>query len=111
MLLPLLIAASFTLPYGAHPAQLGFVREDESSPEGPGSLALADDHVYVLDAVHARVAVLDVRSDRRGVLEASIALPSDTIEDIALLPSGDLVALDRLVDRTVFVIAPNGAVL
>lgn len=108
-LAPLALIASFTAPFGAGPAQMGLSHDDEASPEAPGSIALDDDgRVFLLDAVHTRVTVHDAKS---GALEATIALPSDTIEDIALLPSGDLVALDRLVARTVYVIAPNGAVL
>jgi hypothetical protein len=96
---PPVTAASFSVRFGAAPAQVGLARDDESSPEAPGSLALDDDgRVFVLDGVHSRVTVHDPKS---GALEATIALPSDTVEDIAWLPSGDLVALDRLVARTV----------
>lgn len=93
---------------GAAPGDLGVARDDDASPEGPGSIALdADGRFWVLDAVHRRVAVLD----KQGALEASVPLPCDTIEDIALLPSGDLAVLDRLVHRRVFVLAQNGAVI
>ena len=108
MLSFLLFTASFTVPFGHGPAQVGLTREAESSPEAPGSLAVdAEGRSYILDAVNQRVAVYG--KDRS--LDATIALPSDTVEDIALLPNGDLVALDRLVDRRVFVIAPNGAIV
>lgn len=87
---------------------LGVSRDDESSPEGPGSLAVdAEGRFWVLDAVHRRVAVLA----KDGSLEASVPLPSDTIEDLALLPSGELAVLDRLVARRVYVLAENGTLL
>ncbi len=108
MLALALALASFTVPFGKAPAQVGLIREPESSPEAPGSLAVDDaGRAFVLDAVDERVAVFSPD----GKLDASIPLPSDTIEDFALLPSGDIAVLDRLVDRTVSVIAPNGAVL
>jgi hypothetical protein len=112
MLISLLLAAAspaplVAVPFGSASGQLGLIREPESSPEAPGSLAVDDaGRVFVLDAVKSRVAVFE-----QGKLTASIALPSDTVEDIALLPSGDVVALDRLVQRTVYVVAPNGAVI
>ena len=107
-----LIAAApppaLAVSWGNAPRQLGLIREAESSPEAPGSLAVdGDGRIYVLDAVHLRVAVYG----KDGALDASVRLPSDTVEDIALLQNGDLVALDRLVDRTVTVVAPNGAVV
>ncbi|MBI1947434.1 MAG: hypothetical protein HYS27_17200 [Deltaproteobacteria bacterium] len=106
--LPVASPAALVLRAGAAPEALGVSRDDESSPEGPGSLAVdADGRTFVLDAVHARVAVLG----KGGALEANVPLPSDTVEDIALTPAGDLVALDRLVARRVYVIAPNGSLV
>lgn len=100
--------AALTLRAGPAPEALGITRDDDASTEGPGSLAVdADGRIFVLDAAHARVAVLD----KDGALAASVPLPSDTVEDIALLPTGDLVALDRLVARRVYVLAPGGAVV
>ncbi len=106
--LALLLSLPAGLALSVAPDALGVARAEESSPEGPGSLAVdAGGRLWVLDAVHARVAVID----KDGTLVASVPLPSDTIEDLALLPSGDLVVLDRLVARRVYVVAPGGAVL
>lgn len=115
-MLPLLLAVALqgapppllALRHGPAADALGLSREDESSPEGPGSLAVdADGRFWVLDAVKRRVVVLG----KDGALEASIPLPSDTIEDLALLPTGELALLDRLVARTIYVVAENGSVL
>ncbi|MCC7112628.1 MAG: hypothetical protein IT382_25280 [Deltaproteobacteria bacterium] len=115
-MLPLLLATALqsaplpavTLRHGPAPEAVGLSHDDESSPEGPGSLAVdADGRLWVLDAVKRRVAVLG----KDGALEASIPLPSDTIEDLALLPTGELALLDRQVARTVYIVAENGAVL
>lgn len=96
------------LDAGAAPQALGLTRDDEASPEGPGSLAVdRDGRFWILDAVHRRVAVLA----KDGALEGSVPLPSDTIEDLALLPSGDVAVLDRTVMRRVFVLAANGTIL
>jgi sugar lactone lactonase YvrE len=100
--------AALALSFGDGPTRMGRLREDESSPEGPGSFAVdAEGRVYILDGVHKRVAVMG----KDGALDASIPLPNDTVEDIALLPNGDIAALDRLVDRRVYVLASNGAVV
>lgn len=102
------LPAGLALPVGSAPAAFGITRLDEASPEGPGSIAVdADGRFWVLDAVHARIAVIG----KDGVLEANVPLPSDTIEDLALLPSGDVAVLDRLVARRVFVLAPSGALV
>ena len=120
LVLALAAAPPLAVGFGSAPSKVGLVREPESSPEAPGSLAVdAEGRVYVLDAPHARVAVfLGTGSSAKGAtgagmgaLAASIPLPSDTVEDIALLPSGDLAVLDRLVARTVYVIAASGTVV
>ena len=100
-------ATTMAVSFGHAPEKLGLQRESESSPEGPGSLAVDDlGRVYVLDAVHARVAVFD-----KGVFVSEVALGSDTVEDIAVTASLDVVALDRVNERVVRVLAGNGSVV
>lgn len=99
---------ALSLGFGHAPADLGLARESEASPEGPGSLAVDEEgHVWLLDAVHQRIAVF-AKSDE---LVGNVPLLSATVEDFALLPSGDVAVLDRLVERRVTVLAPNGAVI
>ncbi|MCC7073312.1 MAG: hypothetical protein IT383_18515 [Deltaproteobacteria bacterium] len=106
--LSLALPAGLALPVGPAPAALGITRDDEASPEGPGSLAVdPEGRLWVLDAVHARIAVVA----KDGALEGNVPLPSTTIEDLALLPSGDVAVLDRLVARRVFVLTTSGAVI
>lgn len=101
------MVTTLKLPFGHGPRDLGVSRDDEASPEAPGSFAVDDDgRVYVLDAVHHRVAVFF-----KGDLVGDVALGSDTVEDIALDVHGDVVVLDRVVDRSVSVVAANGSVV
>jgi len=60
----------------------------------------------VLDPVNQRV----VRFDREGRPEGETALPVQLPQDVALARDGTLVVLDRLADRSVALVGPDGRV-
>ncbi len=82
---------------------LGRSRPQEGNPEAPMSLALAGDDVIVLDQVNQRV----VRFDRAG-RRVGAQVATTTTQDVAIAPDGTMALLDRLVDRKVALVSPDG---
>ncbi|MBM4397689.1 MAG: hypothetical protein FJ087_18625, partial [Deltaproteobacteria bacterium] len=99
---------AMVVPWGSGGAMLARRGGDESSPEGPMSFAVAPDgRFFVLDQASGRVAVF--RPD--GSLDARMALPATTFQDIDLAPDGRVVVLDRLVRNSLLVLGPGGETL
>lgn len=90
-------------PWGSALGQVGRRDANESNPEGPMALAVQGDDVVLLDQANARV-----QRFRRGVAISSFQV-GDTAQDLALGPGGTTVLLDRLVDKSVTIHAPDGA--
>lgn len=90
-------------PWGSSPGSLGHEIPAEGNPQGPMSFAVdAAGRIHALDTVNARVTILE--SGRPG---RAVPLPSDTIDDLELLPDGYL-ALDRHIARSIHVLNGKG---
>ncbi|MDD9945018.1 MAG: hypothetical protein OXU20_28505 [Myxococcales bacterium] len=90
--------------YGSDPGQLGTGGGDESTPEGPSSFAVGrNGELFVLDPVNSRVQVY-----ADGAPTGTFPLPTDQIQDIALLPNGNLVLLDRHKARKLYAVNASG---
>lgn len=93
--------------WGSQPGQFGKRRDAESNPEAPmAQSAGKDGEVAILDQVNRRVERF-----RDGKRVLTIALGSDTAQDLALGAEGRTVVLDRLVDKNVQVYAADGHLL
>lgn len=94
-----------SLGEGAGARDVGFLRPDEASPEGPMSFAVgAAGDVFVLDQVNARILVLP----REGAPH-SIPLPRATFQDLAP-DAGGFALLDRLAAGTIVRVDAAGKV-
>jgi hypothetical protein len=92
--------------WGSGSGQLGRREANESSPEGPMSFALdARGRTFVLDQINSRVSVFEADGATRN-----IALPSDTIQDIALRDDDGFVVLDRIGSQDVAFVDAAGTV-
>ena len=91
--------------WGAGPDQLGHIRPQEANPEGPMSHALGPDGtLHVLDQTNRRIQ----RFSRDGRPLGATPVPLAAAQDIALTSDGSYVLMDRLVDRAVSVLGPDG---
>jgi hypothetical protein len=89
-------------------AEVGRIIGNESDSEGPKSFAVRPDGgVLILDQVNHRI--LDLRSD--GSLAGRLPLPSSTFDDVASFEGGMVLALDRLVTKTLLVMDAGGSIL
>jgi streptogramin lyase len=93
------------LGWGSGEGQLGKDRPDEANPEGPMSLTVdAQGTVWVLDQVNQRL----VKLDRSGQPAGSVPLPLQAAQDVVTTKDGKTLVLDRLVDKAVAVLGPDG---
>jgi hypothetical protein len=91
--------------WGAGPDQLGHIRPQEANPEGPMSHALGPDGtLHVLDQTNGRIQ----RFSRDGRPLGATPVRLAAAQDIALSSDGSYVLMDRLVDRAVSVLGPDG---
>ncbi len=94
--------------WGSGRGELGRIRPDEANPEAPMSLAEGTDgSVVVLDQVNRRL----VRFDREGEEAGTTPLSMEAPQDHAIAADGTTAVLDRLVDRTVTILSPDGQTL
>lgn len=92
--------------WGEGPGEIGRLLPQEASAEGPMSFAVdRDGRVAILDQVNGRVVVF-----ARGEDAQTVALPTNTYQDIAIEPSGGLVLMDRLVSRALLFLSSRGEV-
>jgi len=91
--------------WGSGPDQLGRDRPREANPEAPMSLA-ADSRgqLLVLDQVNRRL----VRYGRDGRPLGNVPLSVRAAQDIAVAGDGTIAVLDRLGDRTIALVGPDG---
>lgn len=94
-----------TFGWGSGEGQLGRERPVEGNPEAPMSLTVdAKGTTWVLDSVNKRLT----RVDRAGRLLPSVGLPLQAPQDLALARDGTILVIDRLVDRSIVVLGPDG---
>ena len=93
-------------PWGSGPGALGKTRPQEGNPEAPMSLTLdAQGNVLVVDQVNNRLA----RFDRQGKSLGSLPLTLQAAQDVQVALDGTTAVLDRLVDKSVALVGPDGA--
>ena len=79
--------------WGSGPSQVGRRVANESNPEAPMGLALdSQGRLLLLDQVNRRV----LRYDTHGRALSPLTIGSDTAQDLALGPNGELAVLDRI---------------
>jgi hypothetical protein len=94
--------------WGSGDDELGRNRRKEGNAEGPMSLAIdKDGSTLLLDQVNGRL----VRRGRDGKLLKSIGLPVQGAQDVAIGDDGKIAVLDRLIDKTVAIMGPDGNVI
>ncbi|MDP1916018.1 MAG: hypothetical protein Q8L14_07225 [Myxococcales bacterium] len=91
--------------WGSGDEALGREHQPEGNPEGPMSLTVgADGSIFVLDQVNQRL----VRLDAKGKRLSSTPLPLQAAQDVVVTKDGTALVMDRLVDKAVAVIGPDG---
>jgi hypothetical protein len=91
--------------WGSGDGQLGKERPDEANPEGPMSLTVdAQGNAWVLDQVNGRL----VKVDRSGKVVGSVPVPLQAPQDVVMTKDGKALVIDRLVDKAVAVLGPDG---
>jgi hypothetical protein len=94
--------------WGSGPGQLGRDRPQEGNPEAPMSLTLDSlGNAVVLDQVNNRLT----RFGKDGKPLGSVPLTVQGAQDVAMARDGTAAVLDRLVDKTVALMDPNGKLL
>ncbi len=98
---------TITAEWGSALGMLGRARPEEANPEAPMSLAVGPDGTtWVLDQVNGRL----VRYGKDGKPIDSVPLPVDGAQDVTVAKDGSVLVLDRLVDKRVAVLGPDGKV-
>ena len=98
----------FQTPWGTGKTELNHMIPQEASPEGPMSFAVDDlGSIFVLDQVNNRIQVFD----NRGKHLKTIPLPSPTVSDLDLGPTGTIFLLDQWRAKAVLLIDDKGNVL
>lgn len=91
--------------WGSGPGKLGRDRPDEANPEAPMSLTVdGQGNVWILDQVNGRL----VKVDKHGQPAGEVPLPVQAAQDVAIAKDGTAVVIDRLVDRSIALIGPDG---
>lgn len=91
--------------WGHGPNELGRDRPKEGNPEAPMSLTTdANGNTLVLDQVNGRI----VKYDRAGKAKGSIPLTVQSAQDLQVAKDGTTVVLDRLTDRSIALVDPEG---
>lgn len=91
--------------WGSGEGNLGRSRPDEANPEAPMSLTVdAAGNAWVLDQVNDRL----VKLDRAGKAVQTIPLTVQGPQDVAVTADGKVLVLDRLIDKSIAVIGPDG---
>lgn len=91
--------------WGSGDGNLGHSRPDEANPEAPMSLTVdAVGNVWILDQVNERL----VKLDRSGKQLGTVPLTLQAAQDVVVAKDGTVVVLDRLVDKSVALLGPDG---
>lgn len=97
------VVASFG--WGSGAGNLGRSVPDEANPEAPMSLTLdATGTAWILDQVNGRL----VKVDRNGQPAGEVPLPVQAAQDVVVTADGKALVMDRLVDKAVAVLGPDG---
>lgn len=91
--------------WGSGEGNLGRTRPDEANPEAPMSLTVdGQGQVWIVDQVNERL----VKLDRNGKVVGTVPIPLQAAQDVVVAPDGTALVMDRLVDKSIAVIGPDG---
>lgn len=91
--------------WGSGEGQLGKTAPDEANPEGPMSFTVdALGNVWILDQVNNRL----VKVDKNGKPLSTMPIPLQAAQEVVTTPDGKTLVMDRLVDKAVAVLGPDG---
>ena len=94
-----------TFGWGNGDGNLGHSRPDEANPEAPMSLTVdALGQVWILDQVNERL----VKLDRSGKRVGTVPLTVQSAQDVVVAADGTAMVMDRLVDKAIALIGPDG---
>lgn len=94
-----------TFGWGSGEGDLGRHRPGEGNPEAPMSVTTDPaGNTWVLDQVNQRL----VKLDRSGKRQGTVPLPVQAAQDVAVAQDGTVAVMDRLVDRSVALVGPDG---
>jgi hypothetical protein len=97
--------AIVTLGWGAGELQVGRSRPQEANPEAPMAFAVdPQGTTWVLDQVNGRLLKLG----RDGKPAGTVPLSLQAAQDIAIAKDGTVLVMDRLVDKAVALVGPDG---
>ena len=97
------VVASFG--WGSGEGNLGHSRPEEANPEAPMSLTVdGQGQVWILDQVNERL----VKLDRAGKTIGTVPLTVQSAQDVVIAPDGTALVMDRLVDKSIALIGPDG---
>jgi len=95
------------VPWGTGSGALGKNNPKEGNPEAPMSIVVdANGITWVLDQVNGRI----VRYGKDGKVLDTIPLTLRGAQDLALTKDGNVVVLDRLADKQLAILGPDGKV-
>jgi hypothetical protein len=102
---PSAFAGQWKKSWGSGPDEFGRDRPEEGNPQGPKSLAMGPNNtLYVLDQVNHRISLFDKQGKAVGQMPVPVIVP----EDIAVGKDGTVAVLDRVRDKTVAILRPDG---
>lgn len=91
--------------WGNGEGNLGRTRPDEANPEAPMSLTVdALGNVWILDQVNERL----VKLDKQGKPLGTVPITVQGAQDVVVTPDGTALVMDRLIDKSIAVIGPDG---
>jgi hypothetical protein len=91
--------------WGSGEGQLGRDLKQEGNPEGPMSLTSdRNGTTWVLDQVNQRLVRVGPHGERLGQAQLTLQAP----QDVAVAKDGTAVVMDRLVDKHLALMAPDG---
>lgn len=94
-----------TFGWGSGEGALGRSRPDEANPEAPMSFTVDGfGQTWIVDQVNGRL----VKLDRDGKPAGSVPLPVQAPQDVVVAADGTALVLDRLVDKAIAVLGPDG---
>jgi hypothetical protein len=92
------------LPWGTALGQAAHALPEEGAPEAPKAIGVdAYGRIHLLDQLNGRIQVI-----LDGKVLRTLPVATDTFEDLAVLPNGDLVLLDRFVARALVFVDAAG---
>jgi DNA-binding beta-propeller fold protein YncE len=95
----------FKASWGSGKEQLGKLDAKESNPEAPLALSLdSQGNVYVLDQANGRIS----RLDKDGQVLPPLQVTQQTPRDLAVSPTGTLLVMDNMRDKSIAVLDPGG---